>query len=114
MTTPRVPLVSTEGYAVYNLGRNVGQPPRYLTKFAFVAAERANHAGATLCRASVRVSAASTRGCARSRPDRTALRRKPRCAGTSAGFLRLSAGSMARPGSTRNCAARGTDTHDAG
>src|SRR3954452_23224336 len=29
MTTSRVPLVSTEGYAVCNLGRNVGQPCRY-------------------------------------------------------------------------------------
>src|SRR5512132_1667027 len=29
MTTSRVPLVSTEGYAVGNLGRNVGQPCRY-------------------------------------------------------------------------------------
>src|SRR3982750_4966053 len=44
---------------------------------------------------SVRVSAASTRGCARSRPDRTALRRKPSCAGTSAASLRPSAGSTA-------------------
>ena len=26
MTTPVFPLVSTEGYAVCNLGRNVGQP----------------------------------------------------------------------------------------
>jgi hypothetical protein len=30
MTTSRIPLVSTEGYAVGNLGRNVGQPCRYL------------------------------------------------------------------------------------
>src|SRR5215212_448969 len=30
MTTSRVPLVSTEGYAVGNLSRNVGQPCRYL------------------------------------------------------------------------------------
>jgi len=29
MTTSRTPLVSTEGYAVGNLGRNVGQPCRY-------------------------------------------------------------------------------------
>src|SRR5215204_5695084 len=29
MTTSRIPLVSTEGYAVGNLGRNVGQPCRY-------------------------------------------------------------------------------------
>src|SRR3954454_5148120 len=32
MTTSRVPLVSTEGYAVGNLGRNVGQPCRYRMK----------------------------------------------------------------------------------
>ena len=31
MTTSRIPLVSTEGYAVGNLGRNVGQPCRYPT-----------------------------------------------------------------------------------
>src|SRR3954465_11509367 len=30
MTTSRVPLVSTEGYAVWDVGRNVGQPCRYL------------------------------------------------------------------------------------
>src|SRR3954466_9765907 len=29
MTTPVFPLVLTEGYAVCNLGRNVGQPQRY-------------------------------------------------------------------------------------
>ena len=32
MTTSRIPLVSTEGYAVGNLGRNVGQPCRYRYK----------------------------------------------------------------------------------
>src|SRR3954452_4605940 len=63
---------------------------------------------------SVGVSAASTRGCARSRPDRAALRRKLHCAATSAGSLRPSAWSMARPGSTPNCPARGTDTRDVG
>src|SRR3954463_9561333 len=32
MTTSRVPLVSTEGYAVWDVGRNVGQPCRYQKK----------------------------------------------------------------------------------
>ena len=63
---------------------------------------------------SVRVSAASTPGCARSRPNRTALRRRLNCAGTSAASLRPSAGSMAHPGSTLNCAERGTGTRDTG
>src|SRR5919202_5026854 len=58
---------------------------------------------------SVQASLAFTPGCARSRPDRTALRRKPSCAGTSAASLRPSAGSMARPASTPSCDARGTD-----
>src|SRR5215210_5382923 len=63
---------------------------------------------------SAQASLAFTPGCARSHPDRTALRRKPSCAGTSAGSLRPSAGSMARPGSTPNCAGKGTGMRDAG
>src|SRR4029453_15596678 len=45
---------------------------------------------------SAQVSAASTPGCARSRPDRAARRRKPRCAGTSAGSSPPGPGSIAR------------------
>src|SRR3954463_4192590 len=63
---------------------------------------------------SAQASLAFTRGCARSRPDTTTRRRTPSCAGTSAGSLRPSAGSMARPASTLNCAARGTGMRDAG
>src|SRR3954453_7729045 len=63
---------------------------------------------------SAQASPAFTPGCARSHPDRTARRRKPSCAGTSAASLRPSAGSMARPGSTLNCAGKGTGTRDAG
>jgi hypothetical protein len=59
-------------------------------------------------------SLAFMRGCARSRPDRTALRRTPRCAGTSAASLSPSGGSMVHPASTRNCAGKGTGMRDAG
>src|SRR4051812_612494 len=63
---------------------------------------------------SAQASLAFTRGCARSHPDRTARRRTPSCAGTSAASLRPSAGSMARPASTPNCAGKGADMRDAG
>src|SRR3954468_17026272 len=63
---------------------------------------------------SAQASPASTRGCARSRPDRTALRRKPSCAGTSAASLRPSGGSTARPASTLSCAGKGTGMRDGG
>ena len=63
---------------------------------------------------SAQASPAFTRGCARSHPDGTALKRTPSCAGTSAGSLRPSGGSTARPGSRPNCAERGTGMRDAG
>ena len=43
MTTPVSPLVSTEGYAVCNLGRNVGQPCRYQLIAEAIAAGKVRH-----------------------------------------------------------------------
>jgi len=77
-----------------------------MTKFAFVSAERANHAVTTLCGViGVSVSGFMP-GCRRSPPFNAGLRRKQTCAGISAVSLPHAAKSTAPRGSMLNCAGK--------
>jgi hypothetical protein len=89
-----------------------------VTTFAFVAAERANHAVSTLCRI-VGASVSGFYAWLRAIPVRqsraeaeTELRGHISRIFTAK--RRVYAGSMARPGSTLSCAGKGTGTRDVG
>ena len=82
-----------------------------MTKFAFVAAERANHAVATLCRM-IGASVSGFYAWLRAIPavQGRGPRQKPSCAAISAGSSPHDARSMVRHGSTPSCAGRAGGT----